>query len=415
MRRSWSRLSPVLVSLATLAASAFAGGCVSPYVAATESFGKSTSAGVAAFTPIFDTASELCFRDAELEHLQHRLENGRQGWGTEPLLGEIRTRGKVKVQQPGSTTMVEESVADRCGRLEIADAVLGKALLALAAYGRALASLAANMNLDSKGIGELAASSAGLGAMLTQNPTGSKEQTETMIQIVGPLGELARVIAQSEVEGDLKETIRRSDPHVTLILGKARLYVKATRSSARDADARMETLLNTADDKVRLALREPPRPPPVVKAEAPLPAPPAAGPSSGGVLDPWKKKAPRPADRPVVEAPPALSALDLDSALRGALDAEARRSAVLRASVSPQDVFALYALATRERRRSADLKKALDSFDAILDGLARAEADLVAAATGQTGEKEALGRVFAAANGVVAQIELLRALTARKD
>ena len=30
---------------ALFAASAFAGGCVSPYVAATESFGKSTSAG----------------------------------------------------------------------------------------------------------------------------------------------------------------------------------------------------------------------------------------------------------------------------------------------------------------------------------------------------------------------------------
>ena len=72
-------------------------------------------------------------------------------------------------------------------------------------------------------------------------------------------------------------------------------------------------------------------------------------------------------------------------------------------------------LATRERRRAADVLKALDSFDAILGGLARAEGELLAAASGKTSEKEALSRVFAAATGVLAQIELLRALSARRD
>jgi hypothetical protein len=411
-----SALSPRLAAASLLVTAALSAGCVSPYVAATESFGKSTSAGVAAFTPIFDTASELCFRDAELEHLQHRLENGKQGWGTEPLLGEIRTRGKVKVLEPGSSKVVEELVADRCGRLEIADAVLGKALQALAAYGRALAGLAANMALDTKSIGELAASSAGLAAMLTQNPTSSRAQTETMLQVTGPLGELARVIAQSEVENDLKETIRRADPHVTVILGKARLYLKATRGEARNAQTRMEAILNTADESVRLALREPPRPPPPPPKPAPPPpvAAPAPGPRSGdGVLDPWARKGR--AASPPVDAPPPAPSVDVEGAILAALEMQAHRSAVLRASVSPQDVFALYDLATRERRRAADVRKALDSFDAILDGLARAEGELLAAASGKTGEKEALARVFAAANGVLAQIEVLRALSARKD
>jgi hypothetical protein len=406
---------PISALLFALSASLAGAGCVSPYVTATERFGASTSAGVAAFTPIFDTASELCFRDAELEHLQARLEDRGRGWGTEPLLGEIRSQGKVKVLEPGSNKVVEESVSERCGRLEVADAVLSKGLSALADYGRALQSLAANMAVDSKGLKELAASGQSLGAMLSQNPTSTKAQTETMVQLVGPLGELARVIAQSEVESDLKATILRSDPHVAVILGKARLYVKATRAEARSAQSRMETLLNTADQKVQLALREPRdlREPPAVKPAPPAPpatsppAPPPAKPRRPGD----KVEAPAPPPPP----PPALTLPEIEGALGAAIDRAARHRPVLGASVTPQDVFALYAFAARERRRSADLMKTLDSFDSILDGLARAESDLVAAAGGKTSEKEALDRVFVAANGVLAQIEVLKALASRKE
>jgi hypothetical protein len=403
MRSSRPRSEAALLSLLFLGL-----GCgPSPYTIATDAYGKSISEGLSSFSPVFETAVELCYRDAELEHLQYRLENKQGGrpWSQKPRLGDVFILGAtVKVEKPGTTELVDVSVRERCRRLDQADSLLRKGLVGLEAYARALSSAGSKVTINSERLGEMVKGSGDLATELSKNSTDTKQYTDRITPIGQALGRLTGVFTEAIVEKKLKETIQKTHPHVLAILEAARAYVGATRGEMDNVENRIKLVLNTVDQLIGKSLN-----PPLAAAAAE--APPAVSvPPKTPELAKGKKKEP-PA---LVAASPSVLKEALEQAMKEAL-AEHERSVVARPWPSPPDVLALYDYAERERKEIAHTRKALSAFDAVLDDLQNAESDLKDCADGKIADEVVLDRVFTLAIGIVKEIETLKALASKKE
>jgi hypothetical protein len=332
------------LSGATLIAALALGGCgASPYTKATDAYGKTVSAGVRGLSPTFELAGDLCYRNAQLEHLQHRLQRD-WDWGQRVPIGDLfRNGGVVKVQRPGSTEAVEVPVNKRCASLTSADLLVRKGLAGLDAYAKALTALGAKTNIDGEKLGDIAKSVGDLPSKLSAAED-AKKVTETVVPIGQALGALASALSAVIIEDRLKETILRTHPLVLRILEATKRYVEATRLEALDVERSTQTVLNTIEDVFAASLKTNP-------SHAP----------------------------------------------------------------SPAEVAMLYDMAARQRRSAQDTRKSIETFQTLLDEVAKAEADLVACAEGKLDDQAALERVLSVANGIVTQLDALKTLAARKE
>ncbi len=210
---------------ATLFAALALAGCgASPYTKATDAYGKTVSAGVNGLSPAFELAGDLCYRNAHLEHLQHRIQRD-WDWGQRTPLGDLfRNGGTVKVQRPGTTETVEVPVNKRCESLVSADLLVRKGLAGLDAYAKALTAVGAKTNVDGEKLGDIAKSVGDLPSKLSAADE-AKKITDTVVPIGQALGALASAISAAIVEDQLKETILRTHPLVVRILDATKAYV----------------------------------------------------------------------------------------------------------------------------------------------------------------------------------------------
>ena len=364
----------------------------SPYLEATGVYAKSLSASVEGFSPAFETAVDLCYRNAQLEHLQHRLQRD-WDWGQRTPLGDLFLRGgKVKVQRPGSAEIALVEVNARCEGLATADALVRKGLDGLDAYAQALLSVDGKLGADGARLGDLAKSGSDLAGSLTTSTSTVGAVAGAVAPVGQALGALARALSTVIVTGRLKEVVAHAHPEVVKILHAARAYVQATRLEAQDVELATLTVLNSADLVVAASLA--PDPGACADKHAPRPAPaPAAAPAGHG-KPPAQVEVPAPALEQVV------------------CEAVARQ---VRRPPSAPDVLALYDLAARQRRHLQGVRRSLDAFAAILDELAEAENAIAAGAAQDKADDKALEGVPAAAGRIVKQLDTLRTLASQKE
>jgi hypothetical protein len=245
-------------------------GCAGPdWSKPTKSVADTTHQAVGAFTPIFDVASHLCYREIGLEMVQKRVDLA--NWGTEPLLG---TWAIGAFDKDGDRTPPKSAAERSCVARTAADGMLHIALAALDEYATALGSLAAGGSFDTKVLHDLAMGAGDLTKQIAANSPAATTAATALSTVSAPIGDLANLVIQAVATREIKAAIHDMNPKVRLIIDACRAYVTATRAEARvvrrslidgynDLDKRIakraqasELLLKDVLDLYREAVRE---------------------------------------------------------------------------------------------------------------------------------------------------------------
>ena len=213
-----------------------------PYLTASGEFAEATHAGTAGLSPVFDAASDLCRRRAQLDYLVHRLETS-----NERFWRDYYAKATFPVPQSDGTTR-ELTWKQHCELLQRGDDLLRKGLDALSNYADALKQIAGE-DYTGKDFSSLAQDATDLGHSIAGNSASSKA-SDIMKAISDPIGKLVGVLLQGYAEGQVKDIVKRADPSVSAILDSLQRYTQATVEEARDATDKLEQSLNDSDKKL---------------------------------------------------------------------------------------------------------------------------------------------------------------------
>lgn len=226
----WNARMRAVTGIAVLTATT---ACAKPYVEATSEFADATSAGMKAFVPAFDTASQLCRARARYDYAFARVQNA----------SDMRWSDYIaKHDVPGQGTW-----AKHCAKLAEGDAMLLNGLRALTGYAEALSAVAEAGDYDGAKLTELVESSSALAGKLGAD---GNAHTDTVKGLAGPIGTIAGWIVQAHARRHLREAIKQGAPHGDAILDALEGYNEATGAELAAARKNLADLLDAIDRRL---------------------------------------------------------------------------------------------------------------------------------------------------------------------